>query len=208
MQLAFSPAWMDRPIASMAQTRNLCGRFFELLTVAVFRNSQLHKTDSRCDYCPDVSCSLGYVESKSVGQTGQIIVYRHRLLKDQRLEVPLYYCIWRHCLRVAGYRWQMDLWQGLAESIDSAVLLPLATLHMELLRTPLRILNRGRKTPDGHRLGYGSNGYGKGYSVPYATLRRRCGIHILTGGTVVADTIAVPPVRMWTEDLFLWQHLR
>lgn len=86
---------------SLGYCRHLAGELCEQLTAAVF-NGRRHKTDSTCDYCPDVSITgprgTIYFESKAVGLTKTVFIYEGRLRKDflfaRRHE--LYYVVWHH----------------------------------------------------------------------------------------------------------------
>jgi hypothetical protein len=114
---------LDRPIYNMGTCRTVLGDLIETLTAKIF-NGQRHKTDSRCDYCPDISIpreiygrpnptwcflppgrrnryqsqDLVYFECKGCGKNGDCITYKGRLAKDVAFAKrhQLYYCIWHH----------------------------------------------------------------------------------------------------------------
>jgi hypothetical protein len=159
----------------MAASRNACGDFFEEATAQLLRGARM-ATDCRCEVCPDVSYCAGYAESKSVGLNGAVIIYTHRREKDLQFmrenKCSLLYAIWHHSFPVKDAHFEEELRDGLARTMESVILLPAQVLHALLLPLPTRVLNTRPTSGGGNRLGYGTNGYGTGWSVKLATLAR------------------------------------
>lgn len=165
----------DRP-CNMAASRNFCGDFFEEATAVVFGGMRL-VTDSQCDVCPDIKL-VGlnhYGEVKCIGNNGSAIIYEHRRTKDlefiSRNGVTLEYFFWRHQTSVNDYRYVGVLRESLARTVSDLVRIPATVVHAYLADKPTRVLNTKTKTDSGQRLGYGTNGYGKGWSIPYTVLQ-------------------------------------
>lgn len=159
----------DKAIRVMAQTRNMCGEFFEVATESITGGRRM-TTDGTAEYCPDVHVAERvFVESKCVGCTGRMIVYQGRLAKDRRFVDEgntLHYCIWSHNCRVKGIATEHDLQARLAASICGVMLLPFALVERYALTHPVKLLN-SKYNRDGSRNGYGTveKGYGYGYSM-------------------------------------------
>jgi hypothetical protein len=87
----------ELPLGSHAYARNILGDFVEELTAKLFRGRRL-KTDSRCDYCPDIEARGLYIECKSAGRSRQTFIYAGRLEKDREFarEHRLVYIVWHH----------------------------------------------------------------------------------------------------------------
>lgn len=101
----------DKPIKSVGASRVLVGAFYEELTAKVF-GGRRHTCSPGADYCPDVSIDERiYLECKSVGHTGKVMVYEGRLEKDWDFsrKRQLFYVIWRHRVRAKYYHTEQDL---------------------------------------------------------------------------------------------------
>lgn len=87
----------DEPLGNHGTVRNIIGNCAEELTKKVLRLRR-HKTDSTCDYCPDLSRGSIYFESKAMGCSNQTFIYTGRLEKDREFAADnwLGYAIWWH----------------------------------------------------------------------------------------------------------------
>jgi hypothetical protein len=174
----------DRPI-NMAASRNFCGDFFEEATAVITGGHRL-RTDCQFEICPDVRLPLHtrvedsetYAESKCIGMNDSAIVYTHRLEKDRRfrdeLKQELFYFFWRHSVAVQSCSYLFELREALSRDIQGLCVMPLSALEKCLEGRPTRLLNTHTKTPAGKRLGYGTNGYGQGWSIPCKHLAAAC----------------------------------
>ncbi len=87
----------DEPLGGHAHARNILGYFVEDLTAKLF-NGQRYRTDSRCEYCPDVFARGIYLECKAAGRSNQTFIYSGRLEKDRAFSAlnELVYVVWHH----------------------------------------------------------------------------------------------------------------
>lgn len=80
------------------RVRTAIGAYYEQLTTELVSGVR-HKTDCRCDYCPDISFSGEYAEVKACGRSNKMLVYAGRLIKDQKFAnagYKLSYYVWYH----------------------------------------------------------------------------------------------------------------
>lgn len=165
----------DVLIKTSAQTRNMVGEFFEIATATAF-NGRRHKTDGAADVCPDVSFGDRiFGESKAIGLTGSVIVYRVRHNKDERFEstgARLFYFLWNHATAIDGIKTRSELRRNLARSVVDLIVVSRDAMEPAFANLPCRILNSAY-TRAGKPLGYGaaSKGYGDGWSIPLNALR-------------------------------------
>jgi hypothetical protein len=200
--------WTDRPI-NVAACRNYAGDFAEELTAEVTGARRL-ATDCRFDLCPDLEWDkTTFIESKSVGVSGQSIVYKWRMEKDLEAALTgdhrLYYMIWHHKANVNRVKYLNDLRTLMAVNINFGILLPLADLYEEVSKRPIKTLNaKHAKDTHGKLMGYGTNGYGDGWSVPLSCLKARCAVSYTAPRTIVYGN-HVDPVQVYTTpgNLFL-----
>lgn len=168
----------DQKIKNIAHTRNLCGEFYEILTANLTGAGRL-RTDSRCDICPDLDAGFGlYFETKSVGLTGQSIVYDHRFYKANAFtqgDTRIVYWIWHHRLSVKGIEWASDLHRKLLDATQFAVLLSQRDLQTLTEGRSIKVLNKKYNKPEGESCGWSRNGYGKGWSIPIKEMVKYCG---------------------------------
>ena len=141
----------DDPLISHAYVRNYLGNFVEDLT-AYFFNGERHKTDSRCDYCPDVSISPSetvskriYLECKSVGKGGQVFVYSGRIEKDIEFSntFSLFYVIWHHKTQTRKASTARELKTLFLQNLCSTYLVPFSVIHEKLMTAKKMKLNSG-----------------------------------------------------------------
>ena len=87
----------DAPLGNHGHIRGLLGGFAEELTAEIFRGRR-YKTDSTCDYCPDVVSGSVYFECKACGKSNQTFIYSGRLDKDRAFAADhwLGYAVWSH----------------------------------------------------------------------------------------------------------------
>lgn len=204
-------------IHSMAQTRNLCGNFFEDLTAAALHGQRL-RTSGACNYCPDVKRGDNvFAESKSSGKNGSVIVYTGRLEKDRVFTCPpdgmgmgerqLFYVVWRHGVNVCADPAPgnvADLRAALAANVRYGVVAHLGAIERACRATAPRLLN-SQYSKRGGRLGYGTveKGYGYGWTIRTDALRGAEGMVQETAGPfVLPDGIVVPAVPVYVLDRF------
>jgi hypothetical protein len=143
----------DRPVESLGSARGIVGDFFDMLTASASGAERL-RTDASCDYCPDLRLNpTTYYECKSVGNTGQVIIYKARLEKDARFlratQFRLVYWIWRHRYAVAQAKSEAELRKGLADNILSVTIVRRPAIVAALKDKPVRVVN-GAKGGDYH----------------------------------------------------------
>lgn len=166
---------VDPLLTSTGAARSWVGDFFEEAT-AVLTGATRLRTDGRLPWCPDLQFSARhFLESKAVGQSGQMIVYEGRANKDadnlRRRRARLTYVIWRHRFRTTTATSHGELRRGLAEGVEYVLLIDFAELHAILRKIPPRKVNTVY-TIAGRRNGYGSEskGYGIGWTISLRSL--------------------------------------
>jgi hypothetical protein len=177
----------DKTFKSIAAVRNWAGDFFEEATHALTGAVRL-KTDGSCDVCPDLKLrDKVYLESKCVGQSQSAIIYDHRFARDEKLVAheggEMFYCFWHHDLECNGCRTLFELRAGLATHVETLIVVKLEQLAALLKTRPIRTLNASYETRTGIPLGYGSNGYGRGWSFPLSLLVPLCSLPFVVDGT-------------------------
>jgi hypothetical protein len=146
------------------------GGYFEQRTAELLGGEQ-HKTDARCDYCPDVSVLLqngrSYFEVKAVGRSKQAFVYAGRLVKDRRLAQlhPLTYILWGHTLATQDYETVAELLLDLPELTLGYYRIPFADFDRLLSSRPLEKLNSRYGGSTSNPL------YGSGYRIHLSALK-------------------------------------
>ena len=118
---------ISEPLRGMGHIRTVIGNTVEDLTCALIPDSRRHKTDSRADYCPDVSANGRYYETKAVGRSREAFVYSGRLKKDRQFVDDgnqLDYVIWHHKVAVAGIQTVEELSSAIIGNIVSAYIIP------------------------------------------------------------------------------------
>lgn len=159
--------WPD-PLGNHGHSRHVLGNLFEELTAALV-GGRRHKTDSRCDYCPDVSAGGIYYESKGAGRNGETFVYSGRLEKDREFarEHSLVYCVWSHRASVLGCSTVAELEARVLGDLRAVYLVPFGALDM--LCSGLRTEPLNSAYGKGHQ-GKGSKVYGSGKRIRLALL--------------------------------------
>lgn len=186
----------DHSIRCMAQTRNLCGNFFEQATAALTGAKQ-HRTDARADMCPDLSLGEDYFESKSIGCTARSILYLRRIANDSRLrkqhpDKRLYYCLWHHKSRMEGIKDKRELRKALSVTLCHCTLLPFEIVRDCIRRHPLKMLNKQYANRREAPTGYNTKTYGRGWSVALTEFEDLCGVTLRHPGLSVAGVQTVP----------------
>lgn len=166
----FAELGYESRVCTIAACRNYMGDFFEELTVQLIGGQRL-KTDSTRDVCPDIQVDdKTFIEAKSIGCSGGVIVYQCRLEKDLAFTkaqgVDLFYVLWNHGCRVADGILLGELRTGAAASVKSVTVLRLTDLAAILKTRPVKVLNSKHTAR-----GYGAYGYNDGYCVPYSIFR-------------------------------------
>lgn len=149
----------DEEISGHAYARNILGSFVEDLTAHLFRGRRF-KTDSRCEYCPDVLASGIYLECKSAGKSRQTFIYAGRLVKDRAFAQShrLAYVIWHHTASVATARTERELLHLLLANMKWLYLVPFEFIDDACQGIKLEPLNSKYGGTD-------RNVYGSGYRL-------------------------------------------
>lgn len=176
-----------RAPGSMGAIRYWLGDFFEEATARITGARRLI-TDSKCAYCPDLHLGKKvFLESKGVGNTGAVLLYRGRVDRDgafqKRERSKLFYCIWRHVASPcspAAIGSLDTLRDMLATQTVSVMVVPFELVESLVINEPTRIINTryGRADREATK-------YGMGWRLPYRTLRGYCTRQrVLLGPTV------------------------
>lgn len=187
----------DRLLTSTGELRWAVGEFYENKTAEVSGASRM-RTDSRCKICPDLYYAPRvFFETKGVGKTGHIILYKGRLKKYQDFFAAgnsIHHWIWSHRFRAMGAATYNDLYSGLAAAtqklliVDFQFLVDLTTGRPEKL-----INNQYNKTVK--KGGYNNNEqYGTGWTIPVKTIVELCFRvpgPIVTGGPFPVNGVEV-----------------
>lgn len=205
--------WADlnnRPIRTWAQTRNLCGEFYERATAAALNSTRL-RTDGTMAVCPDLRHNLHpqtFIESKSVGSTGHSIIYAARMRKDRQFskvhDVSFMYSIWHHRVRTKDITSEFDLYERLAAGTQYLIVLPLTVVYPLARSCSLKVLNKKyRERKEGRKyLGYAdrSKGYGIGWSIPLKKMQGLCPVMRQVGPISVGQFI-IPRTIVYTDAI-------
>lgn len=159
-------------VCTVAACRNYMGDAFEELTAIITGGTRL-KTDSTKDVCPDIKIDeRTFLESKSIGCSGAVIVYESRLAKDLAFAeshgIELFYVLWRHGCKIAEGVRLGDLRTEAMNRVKGVIIIPLSDLKSILSDLPVTVLNAKHKAR-----GYGSMGYNNGWRVPYSRISNR-----------------------------------
>lgn len=140
--------------------RTVIGEFFE-------DNGVRHRTDSRCDYCPDVSSDAGYFEVKAVGLSKQMLVYAGRLEKDFEFckSKNLWYYVWSHNVATNRVRTVAELKKMLSVSILASYVVPFMELYRICKESSITKMNSAYGHSDTNPV------YGSGYRVSLSKLK-------------------------------------
>jgi hypothetical protein len=153
-------------LAGPGEVRNAVGDLMERLTASWFGGVR-HKTQSNCDYCPDVSAGGEFYESKGVGKSGNTFIYGGRLVKDREFVATghrLWYAVWHHRATTTGLETR--------EAVERAVLASLRSLYVVPFAAVDDICRGIRPTPLNSKYG-GSDkrpAYGSGYVIRLSLL--------------------------------------
>lgn len=157
------------------------GQFYEE-RAAEWVGGDVHQTDSRADYCPDVSRQEGgqrsYFEVKAVGRSNCAFVYGGRLERDLVFakDRPLTYLIWRHTVAMEDCDTARDLVERLWLNTAAIYLVPFEAMYEILKRQPLQKLNSKYGKSDTEPQ------YGSGYRLALSKLENfRCSVELVDG---------------------------
>jgi len=146
--------WVDdAQLDTALSTRTYIGDFFEEATVQLYRHHGAHRlvTDSTADVCPDIAMSSGWIETKSLGRGSNVIIYEHSVERYKRLQLVyperhILFALWRHKFQMKFASRQSELYEKLALSIESVLMVPLAEVlkvTSTIAPQPLRIRSEG-----------------------------------------------------------------
>ena len=119
----------DPPLGNHGHVRNVIGNLVEDLTAALI-DGHRHKTDSRAEYCPDVSADNVYYESKAAGRSRQTFIYSGRLIKDRLFtaDYNLKYVIWHHQAETKTAKTVGELERLILRSMRSVYIVPFSSV--------------------------------------------------------------------------------
>jgi hypothetical protein len=166
----------DTPLKGPPACRAWVGDFFEEATAEISGAKRL-KTNSKIRWCPDLKWQDVFFETKSVGESNQVIIYEGRLKKDidnlAKRKAKFYYWIWRHRLQIKGLKTLKELRSNLAISVKSLLVVDFEVICDILKDRPVRPVLGKQSTKKGIRLGYGSNDYGSGWTLSLGYILER-----------------------------------
>ncbi len=146
----------DKPMTSLAQRRVYVGEFFEKATQALFRAERLLCV-TNADICPDLICNGRYLENKSIGKSGELIVRKQQLDREKEFvqgrEVS--YVLWRHDAPVIEAPTRDSLYTMLAKHAKEVVVVCAHKIHALAEAKPLIKWTQLGQTPEkcqGHRI--------------------------------------------------------
>lgn len=159
----------DKPIAANGEARNRYGQCVNLIVNALLGLEDIPNSGSHdCVFDSYHRSSSTFVEVKSLRIGNKIPVYAWRIAKDKAAGVPLAYVIGIHDCR--GARSIREMWQRMADTLDTVLVLPASRIEALALAEPLQTIG-SRKTASGVRNGYQRAGYRDGYhNIPWAKL--------------------------------------
>jgi hypothetical protein len=148
------------------RVRTAIGNYFELKTARLVRG-RVHKTDCRCDYCPDVSAESKFFEVKAAGNSGQTFIYAGRLEKDFEFSQAneLWYVVWRHRVDTSQVETIQQLKQELQRNTLGYALCPFSFIYELCKQKPPTKLNSKYGGSDTNPL------YGSGYRIAVSSLK-------------------------------------
>jgi hypothetical protein len=198
-QSAIWPWVGDHAFASMAETRNACGEFYEEATRAML-GADRHQTDGTADVCPDLSVGRNrFLEVKSIGCSRQGLVYSHRLDRDRQLlkstRGQLTYLFWIHNVRASECSSLFELRDALATGVECVLAVPFETLWEATRALTPRVMNYRAATGSKPRQEM------EGYRLPWGLLRDLSAGQTTMTWSVVAFGREVPPTPLHCRDL-------
>ncbi len=130
------------PIDGHGQVRVLLGDFVEKLTAKLLGGVR-YRTDSRCDYCPDVTVGNRFFEVKAVGNTNYTFIYEGRLEKDLVFAQTheLYYVLWSHGTDTLLCEDEFELFSWFIHNLKEVLIVPFTSMYEVAQSQPLTKLN-------------------------------------------------------------------
>ncbi len=128
---------------------------------------KVHKTDCRCDYCPDVSFGKKFYEVKACGNSGQTFIYEGRLEKDYEFSQTheLFYVVWRHRVDTSLVSTIADLKRELEANTLGYAICPFEFIYKLCKQKPPTPLNSKYGSSDSNPV------YGSGYRISVSGLK-------------------------------------
>lgn len=160
----------ERPLTGHGSCRASLGDFAERLTARILHGRR-YRTDSRCNYCPDVFALGAWFEVKTAGRNNESFVYQGRLEKDRRFaeQRQLYYVIWHHAADTKACLTHADLRRSFLMSLKAVYVLPFAEVDAVAQSVTVTKLNSKYGKSDTNPV------YGAGYRLPIKMLKcRQC----------------------------------
>lgn len=155
----------ERPIGNHGACRALIGDFAETLTARLLRGRR-YRTDSRCNYCPDVFALGAWFEVKAAGRNCETFVYAGRLEKDKVFarDRELYYVIWHHRANTLRAASREDLMRLFLMNLQAIYIVPFSRV--------IEVAEAVTATPLNSKYGKSDTNpiYGSGYRLPLKKL--------------------------------------
>ena len=158
------------PIGNHGHTRVLLGDFAEKLTAKLLKGVR-YRTDSRCEYCPDVTvlnqAGNKYFEVKAVGNTQQTFIYEGRLQKDLEFAQSheLYYVLWSHATNTSLCLDEYELMCWFLKCLKEVLIVPFSSMYEVAIKQPLTKLNSRYGHSDSNPV------YGAGRRIPLKKIK-------------------------------------
>jgi hypothetical protein len=158
----------DKPLLAPGEARTRYGKVVEEIVIELLKLTDIPNSGSHnCVFDAHHKSSGTYCEIKSLRQGNKLPVYEWRRKKDRECGVPLVYLIGIH--RCTKQKTLGDVWNVMADTLDTILVLPASVIDAEAEKHELRQLVK--QGPPGERQGYRRAGYCDGYhNIPEAAL--------------------------------------
>jgi hypothetical protein len=144
----------DIQFTSLAQRRVYVGDFFEQATQALIPDATRLQTSTAADICPDFEHKSGFLETKSVGKSQEIIIRKGKLEREQTFceNNTLFYVLWIHTCPVMTVDTRTTMHVALAQHVRRVVILPAYIIHALCQLRPLTSWKYNETRTEGYRI--------------------------------------------------------
>lgn len=150
----------DKPLTKNGEARTRYGKVVEEIVIELLGLTDIPNSGSHdCVFDAHHKPSGFYCEIKSLRQGNKCPIYEWRRAKDRKCGVPLVYVIGIH--RCTSQKRLADVWDVMADTLDTILVLPAAVIDAEAEKHQLR--QNVPQGPAGERQGYRRKGYCEGY---------------------------------------------
>lgn len=131
----------DPPLRSPGSMRNVAGSYVERLT-GLLTGARRLVTDARFEICPDLKFSDDlFFESKSVGKTNKVILYKHRIEKEVGFPHQIVYWIWNHAGNVGVAETVGEIEHQISSTLKGIYAVDLQSVHRHVNRPTSKVNN-------------------------------------------------------------------